>query len=242
MSKKKKILIGVFICIAAILSVAGYIGIKMWNGYIDPIITAINTEEEELKKNADTRKKIEEKAGIEVREMTEEEVEAVESGEVTEEEVVEEIIKESVPQGDEGEIKAKYLAKIYALESEYNGKLTEAAYGAKTMYYDLRIFYKVAKDAAIKQTTAKYQPIVTGYEAECDSKVNEITSEMEVELKKYGFSTQIVKDIKSTYAAEKKNKRAYYVKILMSGIDKDRYYENHSVKNPPQDGRAVIEN
>ena len=234
MSRKKKVLITVLICLAVILSVGGYFGVKLWNGYIEPIITAMNTEEEVLKENADTRKKLEEKAGIEIREMTEEEEKAVESGEKTEEAVVEEIIKEAVPQGNEGEIKAKYLARVYALESEYNGKLTEAAYAAKTMYYDLRIFEKVAKDAAIKQTTEKYQPIVTGYEAECDSRINRITSEMEVELKKYGFSTQIVKDIKSTYNAEKKNKRAYYVKILMSGIDESRYYdENHQAKSAP---------
>ena len=234
MSKKKKILIITLICIFCVLSVGGYFGYKLWTEYVEPIMLAMKTSEEVLKENADTKKKIEEKAGIEMRELTEEEKEAVESGETTEEEVVEEIIKESVPQGDEGEIKAKYLAKIYALESEYSGKLTEAAYAAKTMYYDLRIFSKVPKDDAIKQTTAKYQPIINQYEADCDARVNEITREMEKELKKYGFSTKIVSDVKSTYTAEKKNKRAYYVKILMSGIDKKRYYdEKGQVKSAP---------
>lgn len=224
MSKKKKIVVIVLVILAVFLSVGGYFGYKIYNDYVDPILTAMNSSEEEIKENADTRKKLEEKSGIEVRELTEEEKEAVESGEKTEEEVVEEIIKEAVPQGNEGEIKAKYLSKIYALEGEYNGKLEAAAYSAKTMYYDLRIFEKLSKDVAIKQTTEKYQPIVTAYEAECDAKINALTSEMEAELKKYGFSTQIVKDIKSTYANEKKNKRTYYMKIIMSGIDKSRYY------------------
>ena len=63
-------------------------------------------------------------------------------------------------------------------------------------------------------------PAIQAKEAECDSRVNSIISRLKNELTKNKFDTSVISTIKERYNDEKQSKRAYYMKLLMSGRNK----------------------
>ena len=117
---------------------------------------------------------------------------------------------------DPNEVAAKYLAEIFALEGEYEGKITAMTGQAKEEYYHLRKVEKVGKEDAITSVGKKYFGIMDSLEAECDGKVNSILSAMESDLKSKNCDTTLVSSAKKAYEGEKEAKRAYYVKMIMN--------------------------
>jgi len=281
--KKKIIILSILGILLIALGISGY---NLWNNYISPVITATKLTEEELKEATDDKKLIEDITGLKLREMTEEEKAAIESGEKQEGEVMEQILKEAMdekiketsdtvisaegneekkkdsetssdkPSSDKTKsesakdkasdssgksssedksttstanppykkpaattdssiITAKYLGELYSLQSTYSGIVAGMIPQIKSYYYNLRKVQKYDRESAIAATSKAYLGKVNATEAECDSKVNGVISRMEKELKANGHSTEIISTVKSRYAAEKKSKRAYYVKLLM---------------------------
>lgn len=224
MTKKTLRRIMIWSSILIIFTVLGYFGIKIYNNYVEPFLMAKKYSLEELKELTDDKKIIEEVIGLEIREFTDEEKEAIEKGESNEGAVMEEIIKEAYETtgtvADKDSIIAKYLSELYSLQSYYTGVIEGMIVEIKTYYYDLRIKHKFDKETSIAKTSNKYMAAVKAKEAECDSRVNSIISRLKNELTKNKFDTSVISTIKERYNAEKQSKRAYYMKLLMSGRNK----------------------
>ncbi len=215
---KKKIILSVVLIIVIGLS---YFGYGIYKSYVKPYITSTKYTTEELKKEAtDDKKTIEEATGLILRELNEDEKEAIEKGEITESEVMEKIIKEAAEnkpakKGNPDTISAKYLSEIYALQGKYTAIIEGLISEVRAYYLDLRKNKKYKKEDAIAATTKIYMPKVEGYEAECDGKIKDILAKLERELKANNCDTAIIGKIKTAYENEKEMKSAYYIKLLM---------------------------
>lgn len=212
----KKIIIWSLVIL--ILAALGFFGFRIWDNYVEPYLIATKHSEEELRQQTDNKKIIQDVTGLELREMTEEEKEAVKRGEKTESEIMEQIIKEALQHQNleaADAITAKYLGEIYALQSQYTGIVEGIIPQIKEYYYNLRNVEKYEKQAAITAATQKYMPQINSYESECDAKIEDILKRLEKELKDNSCDTSIVSVIKSKYSEEKDLKQAYYIKLLL---------------------------
>lgn len=214
---KKKIILSVVLVMVIGLS---YLGYGLYKSYVKPYIISTKYTAEELEKEAtDDKKTIEAATGLTLREMSEEEKAAIEKGEITESEVMEQIIKDAaenkpVKKGNPDAISAKYLSEIYALQGKYTGAIENLITEIRAHYYSLRIDKKYKVDDAISATTKIYMPKIEAYEAECDGKIKNILARLEKELKANNCDTSIVGKIKQGYEKEKEIKSAYYIKLL----------------------------
>lgn len=224
MTKKTLRRIMLWSSLLIVLVVIGYFGIKIYSDYVEPYLMTKKYSLDELKELTDDKKIIEEVTGLEIREFTEDEKNAIEKGESDEGKVMEEIINEAYKTAgkpaDKDSIIAKHLSELYSLQSYYTGVIEGMIVEIKTYYYDLRIKHKFDKETSIAKTSNKYMALVKAKEAECDGKVNNVISRLKNELSKNKFDTSIISTIKERYNQEKQSKRAYYMKLLMSGRNK----------------------
>ncbi len=106
------------------------------------------------------------------------------------------------------EIVSKYMAQLYAYQSEFEAR-AEATIRDGAIYYEN---LKKTKDKATSRTTTitHFTPIVKGVEAECDAKVETVILSLKKELEAIGAQTDIIGTIRETYAREKQLKLSYY--------------------------------
>ena len=215
----KKLII--WLIVIGIFLAAAIFGYGIYKSYIKPYLTSMKYSTETLKEEAtDNKAIIEDLTGLKLRELTDEEKLAIEKGEMSESEIMEQIIKEAsknipVKKGNPDAIAAKYLSEIYALQSKYTAIIEGVIPEVRAYYLDLRKNKKYKKEEAVISTTKIYMPKIEGYESECDSKVKDVLSRLEKELKKNNCDTEIIGRIKSSYEKEKEKKSAYYMKLLL---------------------------
>lgn len=152
------------------------------------------------------------------REMTQEELEQIESGETTTAEVYQKIFEEksidtensSKEQNtkDKDRIISKYMSELYRLQNEYTAK-AEATIAQGASYYES--IKKHPQDATARASTiTKFTSVVRNLEKECDSKVESVIKNMTADLNAIGADTSIIQSVRATYANEKRLKLSYY--------------------------------
>ena len=218
----------VFLCIAIVCG-----GVFVWQkDHIMAVINAIKYSDEELSQKLitsqeDLKQTVEEFAGEELREYTDEELSQIERGEVTKDEVMAKIINEAVEKkisqkAPEAENEKKtneqeaeiiineHIAQMYSLKSSYLGQIDAMLATASAEYYSMA--EGGAKGKETKQVLIpKYMGILSGLEKQCDAKVEGILSSLTKELKARNHSLDIVKTIRSAYENEKSIKMAQII-------------------------------
>ena len=213
-------------------------GVAVWQrDHIKALINGVKYSEEELGEmlttaQDDLKKAVESFSGEELRDYTEEEIQQIESGEVSSDEVIAKIINEAVEKklsqqentSKNEESKAansapaeksaemvinEHVAQLYALKSSYMGQLDAlVAQGAA----EYRAWAKEGKAASAKQSLLpQYISRAAGLESACDGEVEAVISSLTAELKKRNHSLDIIKTIRSAYANEKSIKMAQLV-------------------------------
>ena len=158
------------------------------------------------------------------RELTEEETKALESGELTLEEAValtltpsdENPTTSAEPSGGKKPTVApvtpsktlsnieKLIAELYVLKSSYMSKLDGLESAGKKEYATWK-----------GQMISKYSGIISGWEAECDAKVEAVIGRIREEIKKTGGDMSVINTIRSTYNNEKQIKKAAYMNTYL---------------------------
>ncbi len=169
------------------------------------------------------KKEIEQHFPDGIRDFTEEEKAQIESGEVTEKQVLAKIISEAAPSAEptpekkipttaekQQEIISRYTSQLYAMEAEYIGKIEGLIASAGAEYKQKRIPGKNNRSLQLS-IAAAYTGKLTALEGECDGRVEALLSKMDAELSAIGADKAILTTIRNAYKGEKTAKRAYYM-------------------------------
>lgn len=166
-----------------------------------------------------------------LRELTEEEKQKVEQGEMTVVDVYAEVFAEKEtpelqtkeetkppsqpetppqkqPFPTKDEIISKHMSQLYKLQSEFTARAEATISQGGRYYEDIKDHPQDATARA--NTITKFTPVVRSIEAECDAKVDTVIKNLEKELKEIGANTDIVRTIRQTYENEKQLKLSYY--------------------------------
>ncbi len=174
--------------------------------------------------DAELKKQIETYFPNGIRDFTEDELLQIEKGEITEKEALAKIIseaaqsaqadktpekKEPTKEEKEQEIISRYVSKLYAMESEYLGKIEGLISSAISEYKAKR----TGQNNRSLQLSigAAYMGRITALEGECDGRVEALLAEMSAELDAIGADKAIINTIRTAYRNEKSTKRAYYM-------------------------------
>jgi len=168
-------------------------------------------------------------AGLPVRDLTEEEKQALQSGEVSREEILAAILysddtemtmgAESAENTDTDDrhreyLKklAEYIAEAYMLRAEFVGQLEEMFAEAKAEYRSIPKANRTVFKTAI--LVAKYVKKAGELEAAADAAMEELLSSISELCQEYGESDEIVATIRESYKAQKSSTKAYYLSLL----------------------------
>ena len=214
---KKKTLI---ILIILGFFIVGISGICYWQREnIKAVFYAIkytDDEQEELQKESDRIiKELSEKFAEQgLSELTDEAVQMLNKGTLTEEDAIKiitgektlEEIKENkknpekTPEKSSDNPKiASLVGKMYVLRSTYMGKLNSLIGQAKA---------EVMSGKSKSSVASKYIGIASGLEGQCDAQVESVLSQITEELKKTGGDLSLVSELRSAYRNEKSVKKA----------------------------------
>lgn len=219
---KKWLKITLIILLVLVIAVAALV-IWQWKNIQSIYMGLTQSEEEIVRQRKDNQVKlVEDVDGYldgEIRDLTEEEKQKIEDGTLKIEDVYAGIFEEKhqqivdenekgQPHSSKDEIISRYMAQLYALQSEYTAKADVLIAEGKA-YYKNQLKSK-SESSAQSDTINAFTPRVRALESECDSKVGELVSSLEKELKAIGAETDIVRTIKASYENEKQLKLAYY--------------------------------
>lgn len=230
MSKKLKIWL---LILAILLAFIGWAVYKQWNN-ITAVVDAIRYSNEEvegkLQENTEQiQKYLEEEENISVREMTEEEAQALSNGTLSEEELIGRMTGTapatdgSTPQAPASspasagektvaQTVAQAIAKLYITKNDYLGRLDSIEAQVRAQYIALP---EAEKKGAKQRYLAQYLPTVAAWEAECDAAVYAVIDEVRAALKESGQSQSVADQIESSYLNEKRLKKSYFINRYM---------------------------
>lgn len=242
MKKRRKLKIFLIVLAVILAFIAGLI-IWQWNN-VNSFIYFLRYSEDDLNKMMDDNKNELNTALSSVnivvpRELTEEEINALEEGIITEEDAVEislgittleeKIQKKdtenttgantennvsSQPASKEQEGASYLIAQLYVLKSSYMSKLDGLEAQAKSEYASTPAEQRTA--AWKSSMMSKYAGKASALEGECDAKVESLIAQIKEELSKTGGDTSIINTIRSTYENEKQIKKAHYMNTYLS--------------------------
>ncbi|MBQ2613877.1 MAG: hypothetical protein IJB80_00895 [Clostridia bacterium] len=240
---KKKNIIWMSI-IAVVLAALALFVYQQWNS-IGAITDAVRYSQEEVEKQLEGNKEtlealLQEEENITVRDLTPEEAQALNEGNLSEEEVIEILtgkpqtpVEEEPPQASSGNINtptqtekpkeptqeeiaeeriSAAIAKLYIQKNEYLNRLDEVEARAREEYISLS---KEERKTAKSKMLKAYMPEVSAWETECDRVVEGLIDEIRKELKAAGKSESIADEIKTAYLNEKRLKKAYFINRYM---------------------------
>ena len=242
-TKKKStitILILLFILLTGIVFAGGFI-YKNRNTMLAMYYLSVNKVEQLEQNKIETEQKaidaIKEYGIEDVRPLTEEETNKLNSGELTEEEAVDIILgkdNKTPNQKDEGqggisdssneskvpddvaqknEEIAQLIGKLYVMKAKFSQDLTAIEDWVNSEYRKYSKEYgsgKIPSSIKIKVGKAAYAKALD-LESKCDAQVGEILERITVLLKETGQSTSIVKEIEASYENEKMVAKTYYM-------------------------------
>lgn len=232
------------IVLASILAVVSLLVIWQWNN-IKSIYIGLNSSSEEISRRRVENQikmveEIDEYLDTDVRELTAEEKEKVDSGEVSVEEVYKEIFEEknkelaeernkksdkedtSSSSGEKTASSDKKTVKkskdeivTYYVAELYALQSKYTARAESTIKEGARYYENLKKSGKDKataraETITHYTSIVRNVESECDKNVETLIANLEKELEAIGAETDITGTIKGAYETEKQLKLSYY--------------------------------
>lgn len=204
-------------------------GIAIWQrDNIKAVIDSFNYSEEELSKMIAGNKEaleaeLKEKYNI-VGTFTEEDEKKIMSGEMSVEEAVamklkelDEINKQNDNISPEAKKKtdkivSEKIIEFYSLKAYYLGQLGQME--AKVLADYIALPKEKQNLVGKKELVSKYMSVATALLNQCDAKVDELTKEMETEIKAVGGDLSIIKLVKEAYENEKNLKKSYYISKL----------------------------
>ncbi len=186
-------------------------------------------EEKIVQNDKELKNELETYLGQGFRDYTEEEKAQIESGEVSEKEVLAKIIAEKSENANndtqKGETTSKNTAKVdaivnrcvstlYSMESRYIAGIEDVLARAYAEYVKTA---KRDKDTAAMSTVgSKYIKEIYALEAQCDGEVEALLAQLKTELEGVGADISIIEKMRSAYKNEKQLKRSYYMKKYMN--------------------------
>ena len=234
MSRRAKIwlivILVVFLCV-------GWFIYKQWNN-INAVIDSFRYSQEDVVQKLEENKNsvqefIDRNEDITVRDLTEEEANALNEGSLTEEEVISILTgqtnnkvtsekpvdgktQESKPvknnKKDANQVVAEAIARLYIQKNNYISKLDNIEAHVRQRYIDMS---KEEKKGAKQRLLTEYLPQVASWESECDSIVYGILDEIKVAVKESGQDETIVTKLEEAYLNEKKLKKSYFINRYM---------------------------
>ena len=115
------------------------------------------------------------------------------------------------PEKDSAQSVAAIIAELYVLRAHYTNALEEMRRSALADYDALSSEQKT--NAAKQNIGLEYLKRAGTLESECDSRMEDVLSRLEKELKNSGNDVSIINDVRSTYANEKSLMKAYYMNM-----------------------------
>ncbi len=226
--------------ILIIVILVGSVAMKHWNT-LEALVDSFRYSQDEVVKKLNENKKqlqqyIDENENITVRDLTEEEAELLNKGEITEEEVVDiltgknpevqppaddpvaEPKEPEVSENTADMIVSEAIAKLYIQKSKYLGKLDAIEASVRREYVNIVKSNNLSEE---EKRAAKYQFInsnmakVAAWENECDSVVYGILDEIKTALKGSNQDESIVKKLEQAYLDEKRLKKSYFINRYM---------------------------
>ncbi len=214
---KRKTVVWLIILAMIIALVAGLVWWQ-WNN-INAIRFALQyTAEEQAAMEQETNQMIEDISeqfsGVDFSRLSEEAKEMLSKGELSEEDAVAVLTGKTTLEEVKNKAGAnvsnsskiqpsradEIIAQIYVLRSGYTGKIDGLVNQALADYK--------GKKGTKSELMSKYIGLGYGLEGECDSKMEALLSELQVELKRTGGDTALVAQIRSAYQTEKSLKKA----------------------------------
>lgn len=236
----KKLLIWLSI-IAVLLVIIGWFTYWQWNN-ITAFVDALRYSNEEVESklqenNQAIQQYLQKEENITVREMTEEEVQGLMNGTLTEEEVVRRLTGQEEPVAEPpetvseptepttpaepekptpppttGQTVAEAIAKLYITKSDYLGRLDAIEAQVRAEYIALS---PENKKGAKQRFLSQYLPTVAAWETECDAAVYGVIAEVREALKASGQAETVADQIESSYLNEKRLKKSYFINRYM---------------------------
>ena len=239
MKRKTKITCGV---LAGVLLAVGAVGYAQ-RGNVDAVLKAAQYSADEIEeKRKENQQKVQEKVdsmpAITVRDLTEEERQALRDGSVTQEELTEKLVEAVSPQpmpditADpapaasapaetqsaaveptqwEKDLSA-LVARVYVLREEYTIELDNMLSEAKAEYRAMTAEQRTK--TALMKFAKGYVTRALALEKECDAKMDDVVSQMEAIIKENNGDMTLVDTVVETYASEKSLKKAWYMAEL----------------------------
>lgn len=239
MKRKTKITCGV---LAGVLLAVGAVGYAQ-RGNVDAVLKAAQYSADEIEeKRKENQQKVQEKVdsmpAITVRDLTEEERQALRDGSVTQEELTEKLVEAVSPQPTPD--RAADPAPAVSAPAETQSAVVESAQWEKDLsalvarVYVLREEYTIELDNMLSEAKAEYRAMTAeqrtktalmkfakGYvtralalEKECDAKMDDVVSQMEDIIKENNGDMTLADTVVETYASEKSLKKAWYMAEL----------------------------
>lgn len=239
MKRKTKITCGV---LAGVLLAVGAVGYAQ-RGNVDAVLKAAQYSADEIEeKRKENQQKVQEKVDsmptITVRDLTEEERQALRDGSVTQEELTEKLVEAVSPQPTpditadpapaasapaetqsaaveptqwEKDLSA-LVARVYVLREEYTIELDNMLSEAKAEYRAMTAEQRTK--TALMKFAKGYVTRALALEKECDAKMDDVVSQMEAIIKENNGDMTLVDTVVETYASEKSLKKAWYMAEL----------------------------
>lgn len=239
MKRKTKITCGV---LAGVLLAVGAVGYAQ-RGNVDAVLKAAQYSADEIEeKRKENQQKVQEKVDsmptITVRDLTEEERQALRDGSVTQEELTEKLVEAVSPQPTpditadpapaasapaetqsaaveptqwEKDLSA-LVARVYVLREEYTIELDNMLSEAKAEYRAMTAEQRTK--TALMKFAKGYVTRALALEKECDAKMDDVVSQMEAIIKENNGDMTLADTVVETYASEKSLKKAWYMAEL----------------------------
>lgn len=150
--------------------------------------------------------------GISVREPTEEEIQALQSGSITPEELAKALVEAQEPADAFSVDLSALIARVLLLQKLYVGKLESLEAEAKAEYRTLPESQRTK--TKLVEWASGYIKRATKMEKQCDAQIDAIVAEMVELIKKYDSDTEIAEKVVYSYAEEKRLKKAWYLSRL----------------------------
>ncbi len=163
---------------------------------------------------------------ISVREPSEEEKEALSDGNLTKDQLVQDLVEDAVVQppategsSDSRPVQTEYerqmaeiIAKVYVLRDEYVMTLDSMYAEAEPALADL--VNKEGSEEEIASLISSYLTKASELEAQCDGQIDVIVTQMEQLIQANDGDMSPVDTLIETYATEKATKKAWYISRL----------------------------
>ncbi len=224
MKRGTKVLLSIF---AVMIVAVGILSVYQWDNIKAIYIAKTHTKEEieEMFQQSSQSAKTA-VSNLEVRELTDEEREAIKSGELGSAEALNRILdnennaaateendssNDSERERDYDAELAELIGQVYVLEASFSGSLDNLVSSAIAEYKALPA--EQHTDTNKWNIGLRYLGIATSMEASCDQQMATILSQIESILVASGGDMKLLDEIKSAYANEKILKKNYYLSL-----------------------------